>query len=140
MSESALAAAARVDAQEREDRIGGAGAAFRHQTQPMLRAVPVKAEDKAAEDAARYFETANIVRAIARTAVALAADAAGHDPRNHRTLDVATTDSVEKLLLNLLMADKVDLPPGFQALSGALALRKAVAVAAALDDKAGEPA
>ena len=136
-----------VDAQEREDRVGGAGAVFRSATPPTLRAVAgkdapdddAKAVAKAGDAAEFYFEKANSVRAIARTAVALAADIAGQDARNHRTLDVATTDAVEKLLLNLLAADKADLPPGFKALSSAAAFRKASDVSKALDAEGGQP-
>ena len=131
----------------REDRVGGAGAVFRPTTPPTLRAVAgkdapdddAKAVVKAGDAAEFFFDKANSVRAIARTAVALAADIAGQDARNHRTLDVATTDAVEKLLLNLLAADKADLPPGFKALSSAAAFRKASDVSKALDAEGGQP-
>ena len=134
----------------REDRVGGRRLEDPGSTEPnderrlereeRARVLRLRRREEDPGDAAEFFfDKANSVRAIARTAVALAADIAGQDARNHRTLDVATTDAVEKLLLNLLAADKADLPPGFKALSSAAAFRKASDVSKALDAEGGQP-
>lgn len=142
MDSPVMAAAARVDAQEREDRIGGAGALFRSVSPPTLRAVPPEPAEVGVEvdvgiEAQRRAEIAVCVRAIARTAVSLAAEAGGHDPRHHRPIDIVTSENIERQLLAVMEAKAQVLPEAFRMASGADEMRKASAISKALDgDKA----
>lgn len=102
-------------------------------------AAPPRTEDPAidalAADIASVPLKKTMLRALARTIVALAAEAGGHDPRHVRPADVLTADNIEGLVLDVMAAPAVELPAAFRAHSDVADLIRQIEIAKAAAKK-----
>jgi hypothetical protein len=146
---------------ERSDQIGGAGQALtglRHFF-PAQRPVEAEVKEYAAQEkaelvsevpaashpiepadpidalaqvAASHGLKAATLRALARSAVALAMEAGGQDPRHWRPADALTAENIERLLTDVMDAKTVELSAVFRQGSAEGDVNRANAVSKAL--------
>ena len=131
------AAMQRVD-NDRTEAIGGAGAPLGESRRPKIAVVqdaPAASPDPidalAAESASRGLRAATL-RGMAATAVSLAKEAGGQDPRHFTPFDQLTAENIGNLLTAVMDARPVEMPAGFRAASAVVDLDRAAAVAKAL--------
>jgi hypothetical protein len=126
-------------AMKRVDAIGGAGLDFVQDRPAPLRPRlphPVRPDSNSVE--AEAILRASLVaerRADALRVVSRAIDAKGHDLTSWRPADATMAWSIAKMLIEVMDAEEVDLPPPYHAASASVDLACAAAVAKAIGEE-----
>ena len=126
---------------DRAEANGGAGSPLiETRARPKIAVVPATEAQVATPDPINALAAASVsrglraatLRGMAATAVSLAKEAGGQDPRHFTPFDQLTAENIGALLTAVMDAVSVELPAGFRQASAAADLDRANGVAKAL--------